>query len=29
VCTSESIHPADELPEEKKEFIEKNAAFFN
>ena len=29
VCTSDSIHPADDVPEDKKEFIEKNAAYFN
>jgi ferredoxin len=28
VCTSDSIHPLDEVPADKKDFIEKNAAFF-
>ncbi|MGO8983335.1 MAG: ferredoxin family protein [Terriglobales bacterium] len=28
-CTSEAIFVADELPEDKKEFIEKNAAHFS
>ncbi len=28
VCTSDSIHPLDEVPEDKKEFIDKNAAFY-
>jgi ferredoxin len=28
VCTSDSIFVADELPEEKKEFLEKNAAYY-
>jgi len=27
-CTSESIHALEDVPEEKKEFIEKNAAFY-
>ena len=27
-CTSDSIHAIEDVPEEKKEFIEKNAAFF-
>ena len=29
VCTSDSIFPAEELPEELKEFEEKNRAFYN
>jgi TPP-dependent indolepyruvate ferredoxin oxidoreductase alpha subunit len=29
VCTSDSIHPLDELPEELKQFAETNAKFFN
>jgi NAD-dependent dihydropyrimidine dehydrogenase PreA subunit len=29
VCTSDSIQPADDVPEDKKEFIDKNAAYFN
>jgi NAD-dependent dihydropyrimidine dehydrogenase PreA subunit len=28
VCASESIHPADELSDEQKPFIEKNAEFY-
>jgi ferredoxin len=28
VCTSDSIHAIDEVPEEKKDFIAKNAAFY-
>jgi len=28
VCTSDSLHPIDDLPEEQKEFVAKNAAFF-
>lgn len=28
VCTSDSIHALDEVPEDKKAFIEKNAAFY-
>jgi NAD-dependent dihydropyrimidine dehydrogenase PreA subunit len=28
-CGSDSIHPVDELPEELKPFVEKNAAFFS
>ena len=28
VCTSDSIFVADEVPDDKKEFIEKNAAYF-
>ena len=28
VCTSDSIHPVDELPEELKAFAEKNASFY-
>src|ERR1039457_5923057 len=28
VCTSDSIFVAEELPEEKKEFLEKNAAYY-
>ena len=28
VCTSDSIHTLDDLPEDKKEFIEKNAAYY-
>jgi hypothetical protein len=28
VCTSDSIHPADELSDEQKLFIEKNAEFY-
>jgi len=28
VCTSDSIHPIDDLPEESKSFFEKKAAFF-
>ena len=27
-CTSDSIFTADDLPEDKKEFLEKNAAFY-
>lgn len=27
-CTSDSIFTADDLPEDKKEFLEKNAAYF-
>jgi NAD-dependent dihydropyrimidine dehydrogenase PreA subunit len=27
-CTSDSIHALEDVPEDKKEFIEKNAAFF-
>ena len=27
-CTSDSIFVADELPEDKKEFLEKNAAYY-
>jgi ferredoxin len=27
-CTSDSIHALEDLPEDKKDFIEKNAAFF-
>jgi ferredoxin len=29
VCTSSSILPVDELPEEAKEFVEKNAAYYS
>ena len=29
VCTSDSIHPIDELPEELKACAEKNAAFYS
>jgi len=29
VCTSDSILPIDDLAEEQKSFIEKNAAFYN
>ncbi len=28
VCTSDSIHSLEDVPEEKKEFIEKNAAYY-
>jgi ferredoxin len=28
VCTSNSIFPADEVPDDKKDFTDKNAAFF-
>jgi ferredoxin len=28
VCTSDSIHALDDVPEDKKEFIEKNAAYY-
>jgi len=28
VCKSDSIHAVDEVPEDRKEFIEKNAAFY-
>lgn len=28
VCTSDSLHPIDDLPEDQKEFVAKNAAFF-
>jgi len=28
VCTSDSIFVAEELPEDKKEFLEKNAAYY-
>jgi ferredoxin len=28
VCTSDSIHALDDLPEDKKDFIEKNTAFY-
>ena len=28
VCTSDSIHALEDLPEDKKEFIEKNAAYY-
>ena len=27
-CTSDSIQPADELPDDKKVFVEKNAAYY-
>ena len=27
-CTSDSIHAVEDVPEEKKEFVEKNAAYF-
>ena len=27
-CTSDSIHALEDVPEDKKEFIEKNAAFY-
>ena len=27
-CTSDSIHALEDVPEDKKEFIEKNAAYF-
>jgi NAD-dependent dihydropyrimidine dehydrogenase PreA subunit len=29
VCTSDSIFALDDVPEDKKEFIEKNAQYFN
>jgi ferredoxin len=28
VCTSDSIHSIDDLPEDQKRFLEKNAGFF-
>ena len=28
VCTSDSIHALDDVPDDKKDFIEKNAAFY-
>ena len=28
VCTSDSLHPIDDLTEEQKEFVARNAAFF-
>lgn len=27
-CTSDSIHDIDDVPEDKKDFVEKNAAFY-
>jgi len=27
-CTSDSIHAIDDVPEDKKDFVEKNAAFY-
>jgi len=28
VCTAHSVHSLDEVPDDKKDFIEKNAAFY-
>jgi len=28
-CTSESIHALEDVPEDKKEFVEKNAAYYS
>ena len=28
-CTSDAIHPLDELPDDLKAFVEKNAAFYS